>query len=237
MNEVVFREILAESLRREYSGFDNAPEHKFSLKHRFAMKRLFAKYETNMSKDRKKGINVLSQTSENKPKSSLKQRLIIAVVIVVLMTLLVGWVVIYISGNFRGTVYPDNTQFIVTNLEGSPQTIQYKYALVSVPEGYEIVDTDLSPVHFSTVYMNKSTNQTITLQQWAKLNYEPHFNTEYHVLEDVTIGGYLGLCIDFSDDENISSLVVWDNGDYIIEILADLPKDDALNLSKIHKVE
>lgn len=237
MNEAVFREILAESLRREYSGFDNAPEHKFSLKHRFAMKRLFAKYETNMSKDRKKGINVRSQTSENKPKSSLKQRLIIAVVIVVLMTLLVGWVVIYISGNFRGTVYPDNTQFAVTDLEGSPQTIEYKYALVSVPAGFEMVKTDSSPIHIYTFYMNKSTGQTISFRQWVKSNYQSSYNTENHVLEDVIIDGYSGLCIDLSNDEYNSSLVVWNNGDYIIEILADLPKDDALNLAKIHKVE
>ena len=31
MNESVFREILGESLRREFAEFDNAPEHKFSL--------------------------------------------------------------------------------------------------------------------------------------------------------------------------------------------------------------
>ena len=47
MNESVFRELLGESLKREYAEFDKVPEHKFSLKHRRAMKRIFIKYERN----------------------------------------------------------------------------------------------------------------------------------------------------------------------------------------------
>lgn len=89
MNESVFRELLSESLRREYAGFDNAPEHKFSLGHRLSMKRIFARYEKNVRGQ--KNTAYIPARSEDMPYYGLKQRIIIALVIVVLMTLLTGW--------------------------------------------------------------------------------------------------------------------------------------------------
>lgn len=84
MNETVFREILGESLRREFTEFDNAPEHKFSLRHRLAMKKVFAEYEKNI-----RGFAKLEYTAT--PHYALKQRIIFALVIIILMTLLTGW--------------------------------------------------------------------------------------------------------------------------------------------------
>lgn len=84
MNESVFREILGESLRREFAEFVNVPEHKFSLRHRLAMKRVFAKYEKNA-----RGFSKIEYAEI--PHYGLKQRIIIALVIIILMTLLTGW--------------------------------------------------------------------------------------------------------------------------------------------------
>lgn len=236
MNEDVFKEILAKAVVCEFAEFDNTPEHNFSLKHRLAMKRIFARYERNIRKLRKNGKTDAPLTNVYKPQLNLKQRLIIVTVIVVLMTLLVGWVIIFVSGNFRGTVYPDKTHFAVTDIEGTLQTIEYNYNLISVPEGFEIIETSTSPIHIYTLYMNNLTKQTITLHQWVKSSYESNYNTENHVIEDVIINGCFGFCIDFSDDKHNSSLVIWDNGDYIIEIIADIDKNSIINLSKIDKV-
>ncbi|MDE7361370.1 MAG: hypothetical protein K2N38_05500 [Oscillospiraceae bacterium] len=85
MNENVFREILGESLRHEFAEFDNAPEHKFSLRHRIAMKKVFARYEKNTYGFPK------TEYIETMPHYGLKQRIIIALVIIILMTLLTGW--------------------------------------------------------------------------------------------------------------------------------------------------
>lgn len=85
MNESVFREILGESLRREFAEFDNAPEHKFSLRHRLAMKRVFDRYEKNA-----RGFSKI-EFIETMPHYGLKQRIIFALVIIILMTLLTGW--------------------------------------------------------------------------------------------------------------------------------------------------
>ena len=86
MNESVFKEILGESLSREFAEFDNAPEHKFSLRHRLAMKKVFARYEKNTRKP-------IELSAATMPHYSLKQRIIITLVIIILMTLLTGWII------------------------------------------------------------------------------------------------------------------------------------------------
>lgn len=237
MNETLFKEILGEFVKRNYAEFDNAPEHKFSLKHRLAMKHIFSRYERNVHDLRKNKKTETPFTNIYKPHTNLKQRLIIVTVIVILMTLLVGWVVVFVSGNFRGTVYKDRTQLFAVNLKNSPQAIEYKYALVSVPEGFEMTKTDLSPIHVYTLYTNNSTKQTITLRQWVKSNYEPNYNTEKYQLENIQVNNNDGLCMNYGDDRHSRTILVWDNGDYIIEVLGDLTKEDIMNLSKINKIK
>lgn len=93
MNETVLKELLEESLRREYEKYDNAPEHKFSLRHRLAMKRIFARYEKNVRELKTPQVVYTPLSSENMPYYSIKQRLIYALVIVIIMTMLTGWVI------------------------------------------------------------------------------------------------------------------------------------------------
>lgn len=85
MNENVFREILEESFRREYAQFDSVPKHKFSLKHRLAMKRIIARFDKNKLKIT--GYEFVCAD----PHYSLKRRLLVALVVIILMTLLTGW--------------------------------------------------------------------------------------------------------------------------------------------------
>lgn len=63
-----------------------------------------------------------------------------------------------------------------------------------------------------------------------------HYNTEHHSFENIEINGKSGLCIDFSGNKAISALLVWDNGDYILEIIGDFDKYDIINLAKSAKV-
>ena len=84
MSENVLRELLGESLRREFAEFESAPAHKFSIKHRLAMKRILAKYEKNTRK-------TSELSAQTMPHYRLKQKVIFALVIVILMTLLTGW--------------------------------------------------------------------------------------------------------------------------------------------------
>ncbi|MDE7361152.1 MAG: hypothetical protein K2N38_04395 [Oscillospiraceae bacterium] len=88
MTEKVFSEILAESFARESARFDNVPEHKFSLRHRIAMKRIFARFDGNVRK--LNGGNFSPPRSE-RPRRGFSRRIVIALLIIVLMTFLAGF--------------------------------------------------------------------------------------------------------------------------------------------------
>lgn len=235
MNESVLKEILGEALKCGLAEFDNAPEHKFSLRHRLAMKRIFSKFERNVCKlnNEVKADNAI--TVEFKPRFNIRQRILFITIVIILMTLLVGWVVVFVSEKFHGTVYRDNTHLFAIEIEGSPTTIEYKYALASIPDGFEMIDTNLSPNNAYTRYKNKQTGQGITIRQWVKEKFEPHYNTENHHFEEVTVNGKAGLYIDFSEGTYSRTLLVWDNEDYILEIVADLTKTETVDLAKFNK--
>lgn len=237
MNEDIFKEILAKAVESEFAEFDNAPEHKFSLKHRLAMKWIFARYAKNVRKLRGNETAEVMQSDEYKPRYSLSRRLFLVMIVIILAMFLVGWVVVYVTENFHGTVFSDNTQLTAKNLKDCPQTIENRYALVFVPEGFELIETDSSPIDVYTLYMNKSTKQTITLRQWVKSGFDPHYNTEQQPFEEVCINGSIGLYVDLSDSEHKHSLAVWSSEYYVFEIGADLDKEHTINLCNLNKVE
>lgn len=92
-NETVLKEILGEVLRSEFAEFDNAPEHKFSLKHRLAMRRIFKRYDKNVRKLKKAEKDHTPLQNESLPYYSIKRRVIFALVVIILMTLLTGWII------------------------------------------------------------------------------------------------------------------------------------------------
>lgn len=141
----------------------------------------------------------------------------------------------FVSDKFHGTVYSDNTQLTAVDIENSPNKIEYKYVLAFVPDGFEMIETDFSSIDVYTRYKNESTGQEITLRQWVKSEFKPHYNTEHHHFEEVTVNGYTGLYIDFSYGTYCHTLLVWDNEDYILEIVADLNKSDTENLAVFNK--
>lgn len=234
MNENILEEIVAESYRREYEQYNNAPEHNFSIKHKLNMKRIFARYTRNVNKQIQPKRH-LDETAYGH-NLSLRQKLLVAVLVIILMSLLVGWVSVYISKDFHGKVYHDYTQIFPIDTDNCPQRIECRYELSEIPDGFELVETVSSPVAVSTKYHNKSTGVTFAIIQNVKSHYEPNINTEHHKIEEIDIKGHVGLCVDFSDDEHSSALIIWDNGDYIIDIGGDLPKNELEKLAKNTKI-
>ena len=236
MNESAFKEVLRDALKYWLAEFDDAPEHKFSLKHRLAMKRIFAKFDRNVRKLKNETMAGNAVTVEYKPRLNIRQRIFFIMIVIILMTFLVGWVVVFVSDKFHGTVYSDNTQLNAVDVKNCPKTIEYKYVIALVPDGFEMIETDSTPNEAYTLYMNSATEQTITLRQWVKEEFQPHYNTVDHHFEEITVNGKTGLYIDFSDEKYSQSLLVWDNEDYILEIVANLDKNEALNLAIINKL-
>lgn len=240
MSENILKEILLEVHEIECGVVDDLPDIKPSLRQRLAMKKIFARYERNSRKLKNAGIIEETPTIEHRTKRyNIKQRLLIAALIIILMTFLAGCVsaiVKYVSGHFNGTVYENNTQLFVVNMENCPQTIEYQYVLNNIPEGFELTKTISSSTNVYTLYLNKSTGQVITLEQWVKSQFSTHYNTEKNTFEEININGITRLFIDFSTDKRNNSVLIWDNEDYIIEISVDLDKKSALNLLDIAKI-
>lgn len=240
MSEDVLKEIMLEVHRIECGVPDNLPDFKPSLRHRLAMKRIFARFERNTWKMKNEETTQELPASEHRTmRYSIKQRIIIATLIIVLMTLLAGCVSTiakFISEYFNGTVYEDNTQLFGADLENCPQTIEYQYVLTNVPEGFELIKTIPSSTNVCSIYLNGSTGQTITLEQWVKSHFSSHYNTEKSTFEENEINGTTILFIDLSSDKRNNSVFIWDNDDYIIEISADLDKNSALDLLDITKL-
>ena len=235
MNESAFKEVLGDALKCGLAEFDNAPEHKFSLKHRLAMKRIFAKYARNLRKLKNETMARNSVTVEYKPRLNIRQRILFITIVIILMTFLVGWVVVFVSEKFHGTVYHDNTQLTAVDRENCPDKIEYKYVLASAPNGFDLTKTTSSPTTFYALYMNSTTGQTITLRQWVKAEFMPHYNTEEYYFEEITVNGKTGLYIDLSEETYSRTLLLWDNTDYILEMVADLNKFETLNLVNLNK--
>ena len=239
MSENILKDILIEAHQIECGISGELPDFKPSLRHRIAMKRIFARFGRNMRKLRNAGAAELPVIERKTSIRGIKQRILTAALIIILMALLAGCVsavVKFVSEHFNGTVYEDNTQLFTVNLDNCPQTIEYQYAFTDVPEGFELIETVPSSTNIATLYLNSSTGQTITLNQTVKTHFSTHYNTEKNAFEEIKINDTIGLYIDLSSDKRNNSVFIWDNEDYIIEISADLDKNDALDLLNIAKL-
>lgn len=233
MNESDFKGILAEICAEEIAELNKFPPFKPSFRHRRAMKRIFALYKE------KTHITVSNPPIAPAPQRKrlrLSKRLIILFAVIICAALLTGFMLVYFSKDFHGTVYNDNTQLFAVNTENCPITIEYEYYLSSLPDGFEMVEHDSSSYEVYILYENTSSGQVITLSQYTKEKFTPHYNTEHDNFEEIEFNDQQGIFIDLSNNEHFGSIVVWDHGDYILEIIGDLPKNRLVNLAESAKV-
>ena len=229
MNEITLDEILIAAHDAEFSQYDNGPEHVFSRKHNRAMKRIFKAYEKRialLNSDVMDKRNVISHFRWNR-------KTVIVMLMVFFLAVLVGCsAIIYYLGGFKIDVHTDNTQLFPIDLTGCPQSIEEVYYLSEPPSDFELLEESISDISVYTAYINSATGKTITFHQSIKTAFAPHYNTENNKLEEISIGEHFGIGL----EGNKSYIVAWDNGDYILEISADLSKSEVLNLAESTKV-
>lgn len=223
MTDSVLRSLLEESFEREWAAYANAPEFKTSKKHERTMKRIFKRCEKNTRK-------LYSQSTVES--RNISKRIMIAVMVIILAVLSGCSAAHFISQSFREEVYSDNTELFPINLENCPTIIEEKYYLPKIPEGYEVLQTSSTPFSEYISYINGQTGQTISFSQYVKSEFSFHYNTEKSELIEVEINGHYGLFLNVSAEKNIAYCVIWNNGDYILEIGGDLDKNSILNLAK-----
>lgn len=233
MSENVLRSVLEESLSLEWARYDNACDHVFSKKHERAMKRIFKLFEKNMSK------SGAYEVSKPHYRIRFTKRMALVLLTILFLAIIAGCVAAYfISHNFRGQVYNDHTELFLVNTENCPTTIEEKYYLPCLPDGFEVLQEDSTLCIEYISYINNETKQTLAFCQTVKKVYNgsTHYDTERQDLEEIKINGHYGLSLDYSSRGVKYAVIVWDTGDYILELFSEFTKNELADLAKSAKV-
>lgn len=217
MTEMFFEEILQLAYEKEFSEFNNVPEHIFSRQHNRKMKHIFKLYEKAQSSSRAKPVQ-------------LKKKLLVAAIAIFAAVILAVTAVGIATNGFKFEQHTEYTKALAVGWESAPTEIKDLYG-IDVPKGFVIINND-SLTNCNRVNY-ESALDSIVFTQRVKKGFDVLYNTEDHELGEVMINGHLGFYIDLED----SCILVWDNGDYVLEIWSTLSKTEVLNLSKTTKLK
>lgn len=218
MNELTLKDILEEMCIEEANEFTNmkdVPNHYFSLRHRRAMKKILS-----MENNERRELRSLPFTK--------RVTVISLIVLLALLTVITG--VATVSGFIR-RAHHDNTQLFATNFDNCPTSIESEYFLSDIPDDYKMFEKDTTAVDIYVHYKNSQGNNII-FQQTVKRDYTQYFSTDRAPLEEVDINGHYGLYLNFKNENMEDGVIVWDNGDYIMEIEGNFDKNSLINLAK-----
>lgn len=230
MGERVLVELLEESYRQEFSQYDNSPVFKTSSKHHRTMSRIFRIYEKNVCRLYKTQRN---QMLAPQPIRRVSFKAILITVIVVFLAVLAGCTVAYfVSQNFRGRITNESTNILPINTENCPTTIEEIYNISDIPLGFEKVSDNSNPYQRTVEYQDDSTKRMICFSQYTKLEFDTiNLNTEKNDIIEIEVNGYKGIYLGQESKNDSYGGVLWDNGEYVFKIFANLPKNQIIDLA------
>lgn len=210
MSEELFKEALLEACEKEFAPFETGKAHRFSRAHKRKIKAMCTEFSRRKAR-----------------KLPLKKRLLIAMCAVIFAVTSGITAGAAVKGFVRKEQI-DHTEVRLADMESSPKTIEYEYYLPEIPEHY-VLDEKYSEKWFvHTSYIKFGTTRSMVLKQDIRENYKALLDNERHTLEDIDVNGHKGL---YLGDEK-SSVLIWDNGDYVLEISGDFDKDAMLKLAR-----
>lgn len=224
-------DLIAMYYENEFLAVEETAIPQFSAKHNRKMKKVFDVFA-------KRQTSVYNQPILTKSKRplSIRKQILIATIIIVSLAFITGCVIAFISNSFRGTVYNDNTYLFAFDVGDSPTVIEEEYTLSIVPEGYELYKTSSSSVDKSTVYRNND-NEELIFQQTVKSEYNSHINTEGYLIKEIEINNCDGICVEYERRTGISSTVIWNSDEYILELYGNFTKEELINLANCNEIE
>ena len=155
---------------------------------------------------------------------------IISMIVLIIMMILLGITVVAIATNgFKFTTKPTHTQVLAVGWEEAPEIIE-NYYTIDVPDGFVLEDNSGSNLVHTVEYTKD--NEFIKFRQFAKKNYNATYNTEGYEYEELILDDHNAFYIQW---KNYNALV-WDNGDYILEIQSTMHKETLMELAKSAKI-
>lgn len=221
MSNELFKNILQEMCDEEFAEYETSEEHKFSLRHRRKMKKLFREYDKKYASD----------VSEKKTTRSRRRiaAVVIAATIFIVSCVTVGALTI----GFRHIQKSDHTEIFNIDYENAPLTIEYLYYISDLPEEYKLIDSDVDIDISAGFFYETEDGRIFKFDQVVKSVYKSYINTEKYKMEEIIVGDKNGVFIAFENE----SLLVWDNGDYVLKIYGDFTKDEMIDLAKSAKIK
>ncbi len=241
MNEQMLDDVLTEYYERDFSEFSNSPKHKFSLKHRLAMRKIFRIYARNMQSRRSEIQIAPAPADRSRSHKSLKTKIIIAIAVIICAVLFAGsWMPkrCYFD-NFCEIKYHEKSLFRAINYIGTPQSIEERYVLSEIPSGFDLIDYYETDDQACATYDNPDTGRHFYFRQYTKKGYSTYLyppkngDTEY-----IKINGRDGV-LKYSkpSEQRDYTILIWDCGDYILKIQGNVPKELLLDLANSTKIE
>lgn len=229
-------ELISGYFDKQFTVADEVQLPKFSFRHRTTMKRIFKQFEQNKKKMVDSNVNDARGNILGHGQISFRNRLILVALIIVFLAVVTGFVIMFMSGGFNGTVYQNNTHLFPVDTDNCPSTIEKVYSLSVIPEGYELCEYTSNDIDVYTLYRN-SKNQRLVVRQTVKSEFNIHINTEGYDLQETNVNGCDAVFIEYTNDQGVGSMVIWDNEDYIIELSGNFNKFELLNLAISNEIQ
>lgn len=226
---MTLKNVLEEICAQEYALPANAPRHRFSLKHRRAIQKVF--YPENLPKTEKR--------------ISIKRRAVLIAAVVVLAVITGAAASFYHYNGFA--FHKGNDKFVgeyyimlVENRENAPETIEKIIYDDNVPKDFTFDDTYtgvekdkdkfVTNSYFSTERINKfgGKGALINIEQCSKWFFVDPI-TDDHTVTPVEVKGCKGFTIASEEGMNV---VIWDSGDYIHVVNGMLSVEELLEIAE-----
>ena len=210
MNAQMLAEVFDTVYLQELSEFDSAPRHFFSLRHRRQMKKIL--YPNTV------------YAGMTKREAPLKKRLLIALLVIILS--LLGIVAgAQISKSFAFDEIGGHTYLFAVNDKNAPTTIDTLYHLPTVPDGFELSYEESGKYNIFIQYCDEVFERVVFFDQSVKNGFSVGLENLTGEPEEIKINGSPAYYLVYGNDLGI---VVWDNGDYILEVGGYLTKNELI---------
>lgn len=188
------------------------------------MKKIFALYSDSQTQP---------DTAVRKPAKRLSVALILAAVLASTA------ITITASGVYNGFAqkeYTNYTNLLAVDYESGPSAIEYIYE-PDLSENYEIVSHDMNTVRCWTDIEDHTTGKIISIEQSVKKEYAGHYDNNHSTYTTVYISEIPALYIETEYETGNYGTLVWDNGDYILELSGYVTQNELTELAGSLKIK
>lgn len=219
MVEYTLENVIDEVLRRDFMPFEEPCRHRFSLRHRREMKKLFS-------------ANTGQRFEKTTAKIPVRKRLMIVLVLVLLMALAGLSATAAFDGSFIGSFgFLKNasglTAVVSLDQQNENNFIADIYKLGAPPEDY-VYDEYWGNMNRTFTFYKNGMGDVLLMGQFVKEEFRPEYNSNFSELTETSVCGMSGY---YSTIDEYTDLV-WDNGEYIFELNGKLPAQELVEAAE-----